>query len=140
MSNELLTIIASLKGKGKMRFVEAATEQQISSFEQKNRTTFPLQYREWLKHSDGGECYLPAGVQFYGVAHKPLINVDDESRPDDSYIVIGALSNGDPILLKKGAETVSIYNQEAGTIEDDEIYDDFFAFLNDLHNILGIGA
>lgn len=141
ISSELKTIVDTLnQKKEEMRFIEAATEEQISTFEKKTGFTLPSQYREWLLCSDGGECYLPAGVQLYGVAHKPLINVEDKSRPDDSYVVIGALSNGDPILLKKDAKTVSIYNQGAGKIEDDEVYDDFFAFLNDLDNILGIGA
>ena len=30
--------------------------------------------------SDGGEFFLPAGVQMYGVAHKPLINVKEDDR------------------------------------------------------------
>ena len=141
MTAELKKIIETLnKRKGAMRFVEAATEEQISTFEKKNGFNLSSQYKEWLLNSDGGECYLPAGVQFYGVAHKPLINVDEKSTPNDSYVVIGALSNGDPILLKNGAEKVSIYNQEAGVIEEDEVYDDFFAFMNDLDNILAIGV
>ncbi|MBR0530136.1 MAG: hypothetical protein IJJ76_10315 [Ruminococcus sp.] len=79
------------------------------------------------------------GVQFYGVAHKPLIDINDISRPDDSYVVIGALPTGDPILIQKDSEKVSIYNQEASRIEDDEVYENFFSFLNDLYDILGIG-
>lgn len=143
-SEELKAIIDTLNNQGqqtesKMNFFEAATEEQISEFEKNNNLTLPSMFREWLLFSDGGECFLPAGVQFYGVAHKPLIDVNDNNRPDDSYVVIGALSEGDPILIKKEAETVAIYNQEAGRIEDDEVYDDFFAFLNDLYNILGMG-
>lgn len=129
----------SQQTESKMNFLEAATEEQISEFEMNNSLVFSSKFREWLLFSDGGECFLPAGVQFYGVAHKPLINVSDDSRPDDSYVVIGALPQGDPILIKKDAETVAIYNQEAGKIEDDEVYDDFFAFLNDLYYILGMG-
>ena len=144
ISENLKPIIDKLKEQeqqtgSKMRFSKEATEEQISEFEQNNNLVFPLKFREWLLYSDGGECFLPAGVQFYGVAHKPLIDVNDDSRPDDSYVVIGALSEGDPILIKRDAETVAIYNQEAGRIEDDEVYDDFFAFLNDLHDILGMG-
>ena len=143
-SEELKTIIDTLNEQGqqsesKMEFFEAATEEQILEFEKKNNFTLPSKFREWLLFSDGGECFLPAGVQFYGIAHKPLIDVSDNNRPDDSYAVIGALPEGDPILIKKDAETVAIYNQEAGRIEDDEVYDDFFAFLNDLYDVLGIG-
>lgn len=144
VSEELKAIIDTLENQGlqtesKMNFLEAVTEEQIAEFEKKNNLSFPQKFREWLLFSDGGECFLPAGVQFYGIAHKPLIDVDDNSRPDDSYVVIGALSEGDPVLIKKDAETVAIYNQGAGRIEEDEVYDDFFAFLNDLYNILGMG-
>ena len=52
----------------------------------------------------------------------------------------GALASGDPILCEKSSEKIAIYNQEAGRIEDDEIYDDFIAFLKDLHDLLGIGG
>ena len=143
-SEELKTIIDTLNEQGqqsesKMEFFEAATEEQILEFEKKNNFTLPSKFREWLLFSDGGECFLPAGVQFYGIAHKPLIDVSDNNRPDDSYVVIGALPEGDPILIKKDGETVAIYNQEAGRIEDDEVYDDFFSFLNDLYDVLGIG-
>lgn len=82
---------------------------------------------------------MPAGIQLYGIEHKPLINIDNNDRPSDEYIVIGTLSSGDPILCEKAGEKIIIYNQEAGRIEDDEIYDDFMAFLNDLYDLLGIG-
>ncbi|MCR5754184.1 MAG: SMI1/KNR4 family protein [Acetatifactor sp.] len=139
ISAELELLIAQLKENGEMRFLEAATEEQIVFFERKNEIVFPEKYKEWLQFSDGGECFLPAGVQFYGVAHKPLIDVNDNCRPNDSYIVIGALANGDPIVFEKGNEQISIYNHECNRIEDDEVYTDFFAFLNDLYEMLGIG-
>lgn len=82
---------------------------------------------------------MPAGIQLYGIEHKPLINIDNNDRPSDEYIVIGTLSSGDSILCEKAGEKIIIYNQEAGRIEDDEIYDDFMAFLNDLYDLLGIG-
>ena len=82
--------------------------------------------------SDGGEFFFPAGIQLYGIEHKPLIDVDKNDRPSEDYIVIGALASGDHILCGKDGERIAIYNQEAGIIEDDEIYDDFIAFLNDL--------
>lgn len=138
ISEELKTIIEKLNDQGKMSFLEAATEEQISQFEESNKVKLPERYKEWLKHSDGGDCFLPAGVQFYGVSHKPLIDVGCNDRPDDSYVVIGALDTGDPVLFKKDSEQISIYNQEAGRIEEDEVYDDFFAFLNDLYDLLGI--
>ena len=34
---------------------------------------------------------------------------------------------------------VLIYNQEAGRIEDDEVYSNFYDFLNNMYDFLGIG-
>lgn len=139
ISEELKTVIEQMKAKGNMDFLEAATEEQIASFEKEHEITFPEKYKEWLQFSDGGECFLPAGAQFYGVACKPLIDVDEDDRPSDSYVVIGALASGDPIVFEKGKEQISIFNHEEGKIEEDEVYPDFLAFLNDLHELLGIG-
>ena len=140
ISKELSDIIEQIKPQGKMRFLDGATESQIAEFELKNNIKFPLKYREWLLFSDGGEFFLPAGVQMYGVAHKPVIDVSDNDRPSENYIVIGALSSGDPILCEKNGERISIYNHEAGRIESDETYENFYAFLNDLYEMLGIGG
>lgn len=78
--------------------------------------------------------------KLYGVEHKPVIDVNNNDRHSDEYVVIGALASGDPILCEKASERILIYNQEAGRIEDDEIYDDFISFLNDLCDLLGIGG
>lgn len=121
ISDELTDIVEKMKAQGKMKFFDGATEVQLSIFEEENKIVLPSKYKEWLQFSDGGNCFLPAGVQFYGVAHKPLINVNDDDRPNETYVVIGALSTGDPILCKKSGEQIAIYNHEAGRIEDDEI-------------------
>ncbi len=138
VSDELKIIIEQLQKNGTMAFLEGTTEEQIVLFEQKNKVKLPSQYREWLKLSDGGECFLPAGVQFYGIEHKPIININSIDRPDDRYIVIGALATGDPILCEREGEKISIYNLEGGRIEEDEIYKDFYSFMNDLYDLLGI--
>lgn len=140
ISKELTAIIEQVKRQGKMRFLDGATEFQINEYEEKNNIKFPSRYREWLLFSDGGSFYLPAGVQMYGVAHKPIIDVSDDDRPSTNYIVIGSLASGDPILCEKDSEKISIYNHEAGRIEDDEIYEDFFSFINNLYEFLGIGG
>lgn len=137
---ELKAIVDKYKEQGKMNFLDETTEEKILEFEKENDVTFPSKYKEWLLFSDGGEFFLPAGIQLYGVEHKPLIDVNDNSRPSEDYVVIGALASGDPILFKKDSEIIAIYNQVAGRIEDDEIYDDFIAFLNDLNDLLGIGG
>lgn len=139
MSYEIKIIADQLSQKGKINLLPATTTEKIAEFEKKNEVKFPLAFKCWLQYSDGGELFLPAGIQLYGVDHKPLIDVNDDSRPSDEYIVVGALASGDPILCEKNGEKIAIYNQEAGKIEDDEIYDDFIAFLKDLYVLLGIG-
>jgi len=139
MSNDLKQIIDKLNTQGKMGFIGAATEEQITEFEKENNVVLPLKYKEWLQFSDGGECFLPGGIQFYGVAHKPIIDINDNDRPNSNYVIIGALSTGDPILFEKNSEQISIYNHEAGRIEADESYKDFYELLNDLYDALGIG-
>lgn len=140
ISEALKAIVDKYKEQGKMNFLDETTEEKILVFEKENDVTLPSKYKEWLLFSDGGEFFLPAGVQLYGIEHKPIIDVNDTSRPDENYVVIGALSSGDPILFQKDSEKIVIYNQAAGRVEDDEIYDDFTAFLNDLYDLLGIGG
>lgn len=139
ISEELKVIVDKFNEQGKMSFLEETTEEKISEFEKEHSVQLPAKYKEWLLFSDGGEFFLPAGIQLYGVEHKPLINVNDNSRPSDDYIVIGAFASGDPILCKKAEETISIYNQEVGEIDEELVYSDFVAFLNDLYELLGIG-
>ena len=140
ISDELKRIVDQLNRQGKMRFLEAATEEDIAAFERKYGVRLPEKYKEWLQVSDGGDLFLPAGIQLYGVAHKPIIDVDYDDRPGENYVVIGALSMGDPIVFEKTKEQISIYNHESDCIEEDETYTDFFALLNDLYELLGIGG
>lgn len=140
ISDKLKNIIDKMTKQGKMHFLEGATQEQILTFENANGITLPAQYKEWLEYSDGGELFLPAGVQFYGIAHKPVIDASDNDRPSEDYIVIGALASGDPILCKKEGTQIAIFNHEAGRIEEDEVYQNFHAFLNDLYALLGIGG
>ena len=140
VSEELRIIIENLSKQGKMSFLEATSEDITVAFEKENGITLPVRYKEWLQLSDGGEFFLPAGIQLYGVAHKPVIDVNNDSRPNEKYIVIGTLASGDPILCEKDSEKISIYNQEADRIEEDEVYEDFIAFLKDLYDLLGIGG
>ncbi|EJU21150.1 SMI1/KNR4 family protein [Mogibacterium sp. CM50] len=139
IAEELKVVVDKLNGQGKMSFLEAATEEQISQFEESNKIKLPEKYKEWLRYSDGGEFFLPAGIQLYGVAHKPLIDIEDDDMPDDDYIVIGALASGDPVLCEKVGEKIAIFDNETGSIDDELVYDDFFALLNDLYDLLGIG-
>ena len=124
-----------------MIFPEAATADDISEFEKNNSVVLPQSFKDWLLLHDGGEFYLPGGVQIYGVAHKPVIDVTYNDRPSENpkdYIVIGALSTGDPILCGKKGECISIYNHEEDTIESDEVFPDFFSFIDGLYSLLGM--
>ena len=136
--SDVANIITYLKSRGEMIFLPSATEEQIKEFESSQKVNLPSKYKEWLLLSDGGECFLPAGIQLYGVSHKPLIDVNDNDRPNENYIVIGTLSSGDPILCEKSGERISIFNREAQTIEDDETFENFIFFLNNLDEILGL--
>lgn len=139
ISDELKEIIGRIKDQGKMSFLEGATEEQIAKFEEGNEVQLPEKYKEWLLYSDGGDLYLPAGVQLRGVAHKPLIDLEDNDRPDDNYIVVGALASGEPVLFKKNEEKFFVYDHESQELDDDLTYDDFFALIKDLYDLLGIG-
>lgn len=136
ISNELHEIIKKMEAQGKVNFKTSATEEQIKEFENKHNIALPKKYKEWLLFSDGGECYIPAGIQLYGVISKPLIELQNDDGISDDYIVIGALPQGDPIIFKNNHEHISIYNLETGKIEKDETFDDFFEFLRNLYEIL----
>ncbi len=123
---------------GKLIPLEGATEEEISDFEKKYGVSLPPQYREWLLLTDGGDLCQPAGIQLYGVAHSPLINPNDSSRPNSRYLVVGALCTGDPILLEEQKGNVAIYNLEARLIEEEESYGSLIDFLGDLGGILGL--
>ena len=138
MSVEIRELYNFLKKQANMSFLPGVPVAEIEAFEIKNGFELPKQFKEWLMISDGGELYLPAGIQLYGVTHKPLIDVDEDDRPNMDYVIIGALATGDPILFEKGKEQISIYNHDAGRIEEDEIDTDFSSFLTDLPAILGL--
>ncbi len=139
IKDDMKEIIEKLNTQGTMKFFDAAKQEQITEFEENNCIKLPSLYKDWLMHSDGGDLFLPSGLQLYGVAHKPLIDVNDNLRPDDNYVVIGALSFGDPIIFKKDSEEIAVYNHEANKIEEDEKFDDFLSFLNSLYDLLDMG-
>ena len=133
LCDELTNAMIKLKKQGKIFLKEGASEEQIADFERKNAISLPEKYREWLRYSDGGEFFPPAGIQLYGVAHRPVIDVDEDDRPNDDHIVIGALSDGEPILCEKEGDRILIFDHETGQIDEEQIYRDFFTFLNDMY-------
>lgn len=64
--------------------------------------------------------------------------MDDVECPEEGYVVIGALGSGDPVLCERDSDVISIYNLEGGRIEEDESFPDFFTFLKELEDILGL--
>lgn len=138
LPEKIKRLLEKYKAQGQAQYFDGAIEEQIVSFEKANHVSLPAEYKEWLMYSDGGYLFLPAGIQLYGVAHKPVIKMDDENKPNDTYIVIGSLATGDPILCETTGTKISIYNHEAGRIEPDETYPDFYSFIGDLNGILGL--
>lgn len=138
ISEELKKIIDIIYAQCENNFLDATTKEKITNFETKHNIKLPVKYKEWLLFSDGGEIFLPAGIQFYGVEHNPTIDIEDNNSPGTDYIVIGTLSSGDPIVFKIGEEQISIYNLEDDRIENDETYKNFLCFLEDTYNILGL--
>lgn len=131
-------LVSRFNSQGKMRFKDGASLEQVKAFEKNNAIALPQNLKEWLVITDGGELFLPGGLQLYGVAHNPVIDVNETDKPSDNYIVIGALASGDPVLCEKDSERISIYNHDAGRIETDESYSDFDSFMLDLSRLLGI--
>ena len=136
--DELTSIINKLKESGEMSFYEGVSEEQIDNFEKEKGVVLPIRLREWYMFSDGGELFRPAGVQLYGVLHKPTLDLDDDDRPSTDFFVIGRLSDGEPILCKKNSEEICIYDHEADTIRANDKFADFFVFIEELPKILGI--
>lgn len=70
ISEELKAIVDKFKEQGKMNFFGETTEEKILAFEKEKEVTLPSKYKEWMLFSDGGELFLPVGVQLYGIEHK----------------------------------------------------------------------
>ncbi len=138
ISEELKSLIVELTRQGKMYFCEGATEEQIEEFETENDVKLPGKFKEWLLYSDGGGLFS-YDVQIYGVNTKPVIDINDDRKPDDKYIVIGKTLLGDPILCEEGKETVSIFSLDDEEDSNAE-FEDFFAFLKGLYDYLEIGG
>lgn len=137
-NNDLERIINNLNSLGNNIFYNGIDENNIINFENNNNIKLPNQLKKFYLFADGCQFFLPSGLQLYGILHKPIIDLNDNSRPSKDYSVIGALSNGDTILCNNHSEKIYIYNHEAKIIESDEIYPDFMTFLNDLPSILGL--
>ena len=65
ISEKLKMIVDKFNEQGKMNFLEETTEEKISEFEKGHNVKLPTKFKEWLLFSDGGEFFLPAGIQLY---------------------------------------------------------------------------
>ena len=138
MDNKLESIVNKLKNTGEMSFFNGVNEKDILNFEQVNSIKLPSELRKWYLYSDGGEFFLPAGLQLYGILHKPVIDINDTDKPSDEYYVIGRLSWGDPVLCKRNSDEIFVYNHENNVINEEESFSSFFSFLDNLGVFLGI--
>ena len=78
MNTEVEKLVNLLNEQGKMVFKSPVLSQEIEEFEINNAIKFPKEFCNWLKFSDGGEFFLPAGVQIYGIKNPPLIDINNE--------------------------------------------------------------
>ena len=115
ISEELKAIVDKFKEQGKMNFFDETTEEKILAFEKEKEVTLPSKYKEWMLFSDGGELFLPAGVQLYGIEHKPLIDVNDNSRPSDDYIV---MYNSSQLCVLNSNGSEKYFGSVDGTVKD----------------------
>ena len=94
-----------------------------------------------FEHIDTKEVIKTKGVNLYKFkTFKELFDKFPSNRlgVSEDYTIIGVLSTGDPVLCQNGSEKISIYDHETGKMRDDEVYSDFFKFLENLLSILGI--
>ena len=75
ISDELKQLVNKFNEQGEMNFCKETTENKILELEKEHNIKLPAKYKEWLLFSDGGEFFLPAGIQLYGIENKPTIDV-----------------------------------------------------------------
>ncbi len=130
--------LEGLKKYGRIKTEPWVTAEDIRRFEERTGIRIPALYREWLQISDGGYLFPPAGLQLYGVSHRPLIQLAADIPADGVYAIAGAMPYGDPVLFKVGSEEFMLFNQEDGRIEPEEVFPDFSSFLDHIPSLLGL--
>lgn len=60
-----------------------------------------IQLIEYYLFSDGRKFFLPAEMQLYCISYEPIIDVDDNDKPNSNYFTIGALSMKVQYYVKK---------------------------------------
>lgn len=113
-----------------MEFKPYVSCEQIANFEEEHGVTLPLQYKLFLKFTDGC-CLFNTAVQFYGITHKPCIETDFNGV-DEGYFVIGKFGFGDPICFTANNNKIIQYGEKL--IE----YHDFREFLDYIITNFGV--
>lgn len=133
--SRIVAHLASLDG---TELYPAATDAQIADFERDQDVTLPATFKQWLRISDGGRLCFPAGIELFGVARPPLLELDDPYTPDGGWLVAGMMLDTDLVLVSLNGEETVIYNREGDTFDDAVYYRDFLAFLEDVPHQLDI--
>lgn len=60
-----------------------------------------IQLIEYYLFSDGREFFLSAGMQLYCISYEPIIDVDENDKPNSNCFTIGALSMEIQYYVKK---------------------------------------
>jgi len=131
-------MIEQLKEKPKMKFLPAASDNEVMQWEKENGVILPGEYKEWLRFSDGGEIFIP-GAQLYGVKHKPLLSYfnqpDERGDLPDVFYVLGEFCFGDLLCFVKGENNIIQWDHE--NWEEFTRWDNFNAFLSEAEELFG---
>lgn len=101
-----------------MEFNEAATDIDISSFEQENAIKLPNSYIKLLKFFDGGELFIP-GTMLYGINHcvgNHMLSEINKSRNlfkiTDTMLIIGQTNYGDLFCIDLDNQNIIQWDHE----------------------------
>ncbi|MCL2064872.1 MAG: SMI1/KNR4 family protein [Candidatus Cloacimonetes bacterium] len=100
-----------------------ATTEEIDIFEKRNNFTFPKDFREWLKYTDGCKLF-DNSIHFYGILHQPYVDTNPKGI-SYNYIEIG-YAFGDPICILNGSQKIYQYGE---TVIEHENFKTFFALV-----------
>ena len=126
ISEELKLIVDKFNQKGKMSFLEETTEEKIAEFEKEYSVKLPEEYKEWLLFSDGGELFLPAGIQLYGMGFTVVPfgqGFKDMNPPTKELMKLTLekkLAHGGHPVLRWMMDNIYIRRDPAGNIKADK--------------------
>ena len=124
---EIIRLCKILESVYKFQFHAAATEEEISKWENEHGITIPESYKDWLRFSNGS-IIANETAHFYGTK---MIGCDDEYVPNE-YVVIGSLI-GDGELLCFSKINGNIVSIDHGKVFE---YGDFKNYLRFMISII----